>query len=343
MDPAPTPSLLPSSLDPPETPLHQPDSPTPCPPNSLQDEFTRDLVIAALNRLAPGSARLRRYTCCGETFTILRSTTRPQTYKFARVLCHDRLCPVCARVRAATLSRNLDNKVAHTNCRFITLTIRSHPKLTLDFLLRNLFDSFRALRRSRLWRDHVRGGVAFLEVTHSDQHGWHPHLHVLAEGNYLPQAALARAWSLASAGSNVVDIRYVYSRETVTRYVTSYTTKAVPPRLLERPSLADELTATLRSRKTVSTFGTWRKLKLLRSPTVDAWQHIATEAEIWLYKDPTDPFVSWARSILGYLHGQRDLEALITPSPDGVPGVYEYFPHTQPQKPAPADLHPPPT
>lgn len=109
--------------------------------------------------------------------------------------CGSRLCPFCGRGRAKRLARQLLVPIAAMKKpKMLTLTFRS-VKLPLADQLRKLRRCFASLRRTRLWRDNVKGGIYSVEVTLNTDTGlWHPHLHAVIDSNFMPHAVLAKLW-----------------------------------------------------------------------------------------------------------------------------------------------------
>lgn len=141
-------------------------------------------------------------------------------------LCRDRLCPTCSRRRATRVRERLARLVCSCNApRFLTLTAPDDDR-PLSVRLDELMESFRNFRRTREWKDHVRGAVFVLEVTRNSNAGtWHPHLHVVADGEFWPQASLCSAWSRSCPGAKVVDIRACHDRVRTARYLSKYLAK----------------------------------------------------------------------------------------------------------------------
>jgi hypothetical protein len=68
--------------------------------------------------------------------------------------------------------------------------------------------------------------VATIEVTYNPQSGrWHPHLHVLFDGRYMPISALRDAWTRSSRGARIVWVERVPDRSRVSRYIAKYVSK----------------------------------------------------------------------------------------------------------------------
>ena len=111
--------------------------------------------------------------------------------------CKLRYCPVCGVGLARDLEKRVTKIVARMRSpRFLTLTVPSGPDLKerLDFLRK----AFQRLRRSKVWKRYVRGGVAVLEITGGRRRGWHPHVHVIVDGKFIPKPELVVAWQKAT-------------------------------------------------------------------------------------------------------------------------------------------------
>lgn len=111
--------------------------------------------------------------CCAAQITVDRGCAR-------------RWCPVCGpRITAKRFVR-----FARIASRFqwplaVTLT-RANTRLDADGLA--LFkESFRAFRRTKFWKNNVKGGIAGFEITHRGR-GLHPHLHALIDCRWLAVA-----------------------------------------------------------------------------------------------------------------------------------------------------------
>lgn len=117
-----------------------------------------------------------------------------------RLSCDHRLCPRCARRRASrfiSTHYSAIQRILHPS--HLVLTFRT-PKYISTAHLARCTQSFVRLRRSKLWRSTVLGGLAGLELTHTDT-GWHPHWHALIDNELIPKHALDMAWKKASRGS----------------------------------------------------------------------------------------------------------------------------------------------
>jgi len=142
----------------------------------------------------------------------------------------------------------------------------------------------------------VLGGAAFFEVTRSAETGlWHPHLHILVEGKYLPQEQLAGLWKDITGDSKIVDIRLVDQRKGVAEYVTKYVGSPFPADIYRDQDLLAEAMTAITGRRTCLTFGHWRGLKLTKLSTNDSWEPLAPLQEIRQRAQAGDP---WAIAVL---------------------------------------------
>lgn len=140
--------------------------------------------------------------------------------------CNSRVCPRCSRRRGAELHDRIDAMARMLDWpAMMTLTIRQGDR-SLDEAIEHLQDSFKRLRRSKAWKAHVFGGVSVLEVKWSGANqAWHPHLHILCDMIYWPQAELSDAWLTASGDSKICDVRRVSGPKEAANYVTKYVSK----------------------------------------------------------------------------------------------------------------------
>jgi len=126
-------------------------------------------------------------------------------------------CPDCAKHRSGRAKKRytpIIQKFAHFNRLlyrpiFITLTIRSG--FDLEALLDLLFESFRRFRSRSAWKDHIVGAIASCELTFNPQHGWHPHLHIIAfRRAFWDSDELSESWAASTRGEGLItDIRRV--------------------------------------------------------------------------------------------------------------------------------------
>lgn len=96
-------------------------------------------------------------------------------------------CPVCALKISEHKKELLSGLISAHQSRnlsigFLTLTVRHSKFDTLKKSLEKISDNYRKFQQSRFFAktDHgIIGQVKTLEITYSDDNGWHPHLHIL--------------------------------------------------------------------------------------------------------------------------------------------------------------------
>lgn len=243
----------------------------------------RDQINRAFRRTMQSVTRIAAFQTCGSHAYILRSIIDPERIRLAGSTCHDRFCVPCARDRAAVIVHNVLDRLGTDPVRFLTLTLKADGE-PLERSVRRLTASFAALRRRAVWKNTVTGGVAFMEV-HWSRTGqrWHPHLHCLVHGRFIPKRDLAAAWSEITRDSKVVDIRLVKDTKHLARYVTKYASKPLNASFVDDDDLLDEAILALHGKRVCMTFGTWQGVNLTTRPSDDEWENLG-DFETILYK-----------------------------------------------------------
>lgn len=218
----------------------------------------RELWHKALIATEKLTSVLNRYRSCGTRGAVIQSPST-SAIRLQVHCCGQRVCPHCGRVSATDRAQKIRQIMGHVKpneWRFITLTIQS-TDAPLAEQLQFLRKSFRRLRQQLIWTDTQKGGWAVIEVTWNNvRKQWHPHLHILAQGKFIPQKELATAWQQASAGSYVVDIRAVDESQGSVKELTKYAGKCPPLELEENAEeLAIEYYTATKGRRMVLPFG----------------------------------------------------------------------------------------
>lgn len=288
--PQPAPSSL-SSLDPPETPVEPAPAslltqPTPDASGLIWTfrhsgtRYERKAVYESLLSTAVSFRRREAFAACGTSYWLLESRSRPGVFKLTADFCHDRWCPACGRLRANLVAGNVFAALRRQPARLVTLTVRASDRPLKDQLTR-LYASFRRLRALPLWTRCVLGGIAVLELKYNETtERYHPHLHCLTHGLYMPQADLARDWLRSTGDSNIVDIRMVTTNEAATGYVSKYLAKPVDHAIYHSQNALRETIQALRGVKQLITYGDWRVLHLTRPIKEDDWKSIGHMHEL---------------------------------------------------------------
>lgn len=146
--------------------------------------------------------------------------------------CNQRWCPMCQKTKRWIITNSVSEWVQKTQYpKFITLTLKSSTS-SLEFQVKRLYESFKVLRRKKIWKQSVRGGVWFFQLTMNKDTGlWHPHIHILVESDYIPRKKLSDEWLKVTCDSMIIDIRKVADPEKAAEYVARYAT--VPGEVLK--------------------------------------------------------------------------------------------------------------
>jgi hypothetical protein len=226
--------------------------------------INRKRVFEALRRTHQPLHRLKAFAHCGSTGWLQRSiATEPipggvrHRYRIVTCNCHDRLCVPCANTRAFIIRQHLQPLIAGKQLLFITLTLAGKDQGLREKIDR-LYKGFRALRTHPTFMDAVTGGAAFLEIKWSDKaQRWHPHLHIIADGHYIPKSDLAAAWRSITGDSYIVDIQRETRPEAVESYVCKYASKPLNSSFVNSPELLDEALMALKGRRLCLCFYSW--------------------------------------------------------------------------------------
>lgn len=167
--------------------------------------------------------------------------------------CRQRVCPICSakvfRTRAEFLRR------AAAQCKhpkLITLTqplVENHPREAIT----KIRDAFAKLRKTECWKS-VTAGAYTIEVIPKPE-GWHIHMHVLVNSEYIPYQKLWSTWG-ELIGHKVIqtDIRAADNKN-AQQYLAKYCAKSVSMYLGDK-TIVDWYRATKGQRLFV-TFGSW--------------------------------------------------------------------------------------
>jgi hypothetical protein len=140
--------------------------------------------------------------------------------------CRDRLCPLCGDRRGRQAANKCHALVQRFDApRFVTLTQVARVE-SLEEALDRICESFQELRKHPFWKTRVRGGVWALEVTHRPSPAeWNAHLHVITDGEFMPQQGLSAVWQKITGDSFIVHIKAVPDRQQAAKYIAAYVAK----------------------------------------------------------------------------------------------------------------------
>lgn len=253
------------------------------PPGNLAQTFRhsgwrplRNRVYRALQRTDQPPSRRAAFYDCGSHSYVLKSDDTPPRYRIAGSACHDRFCVPCANERARRIAANVIEHIGSTRTRLVTLTVREGAD-GLAPALDHLLNSFRALRKLPWWSTRVTGGVGFVELKWNEYPGrWHPHLHLLVHGKYLPHKELSAHWHRVTGGSFIVHVTTAGGADAIARYAAKYASKPLNPSFSHDDDRLDEAIVALKGRRLCTTFGGWRHVLLVEPLSEDGWTHLGT-------------------------------------------------------------------
>lgn len=233
-------------------------------------------VDRALHDCHGCSTRVERFRTCGSNAYVAIDEADPSHVAVIADYCGDRFCVPCKRAKGRQVGLNVMDHYKGRQLRFITLTLRNSD-LPLTQCLDKLYQDFARLRRSKLWRNTVTGGIAFTEVKLGQRSGtWHPHLHVLVTGKFIHQKALSTVWHAITKTSFVVDVRFVKDRNKAVDYVTKYATKGYDTDILRTHDALCEAIRALHGRRLYIKFGDLIGVDLNAKPDKVAWRYVST-------------------------------------------------------------------
>jgi Replication protein len=222
------------------------------------------------------------FRSCADSAWVLQDVERPTSFKIVRDFCHNRWCRICSAKRGWLIKTNLARLIENRECRLLTLTVKSDG-LSLTQCLDKLYKGFRRLRTSAIWKERVDGGIYVTEVKWSDRSGvWHPHLHCIIEGRFLPHDLLKKNWLRATGDSSIVDIRPIHDKAGTAGYLTKYLSKTCDATVTDDEDRFAEAIKSLKGRRLCGCYGTWSAERLTHSEPERATRKIGHINELRL-------------------------------------------------------------
>lgn len=190
--------------------------------------------------------------------------------------CHLRWCYPCSEGRQVFITEQVlpwFNSAALP--KLLTVTLR-HTSSSLSDQVSFVYECFRKLRKRAFFKNRVRGGIWFFQVTQNPKDfTWHPHIHALIDSDYLDHQELKDHWAKITSGSTIIHIKSVYNPERTLKHAARY---AARPSDLATIPIQDrlELFDAFHQRKICGTWGTARKISLRPKKPEDAdkWRNV---------------------------------------------------------------------
>lgn len=234
----------------------------------VDQHHRRILLIYNYIHQAGGHDLSKQYSRCRtDAWLVQHEETRE--LRVASRKCNQRWCPMCQKTKRWIITNSVSEWTSSVKYpKFVTFTLKSQDT-SLEFQIQRLYESFVAMRRTKIWKQSVRGGVWFFQLTMNKETGlWHPHIHVLVDSEYMKSKKLSEEWYRITCDSWIVDIRKVEDPEKAAEYVARYAT--IPGEILKctvRQGAA--MVIGLKGRRMCGAFGTAKGLALRPKSSLD--------------------------------------------------------------------------
>ena len=144
-----------------------------------------------------------------------------------------------------------------------------HTPTPLDEQIDILYDSFKKLRRLKMFKKATKTGVWFFQIVRSKiDKNWHPHLHVITGGAYIPHRELSREWNRITGHSFIVDIRAIKDPDIAADYVARYAAKTCNPANFDLDDL-NIINDAIKKHRVCGSWGSAKKAKLTLPAKMD--------------------------------------------------------------------------
>ncbi len=255
------------------------------------DSYRRALEIYAhVDGSFGGKFSSRLQACRKFAWFVQSSVTNKLRVMSSR--CKLRWCPICRDVSRMIVTKSVDEWLkVQKYPKMITLTLL-HSDDPLQLQIKRIYDCFRKLRRRAYFQRLVTGGVWFFQLQFNQEtQQWHPHIHCLVAGQYLPHGRLKQLWFKITGDSHVVDIRPVRDLEGCSNEVARYATSPADLTAVNRERSLEIHYAT-KHRRICGTWGSAKSMVLKPTPLEDTgeWTKVADFFFINVKKE-SDPAV----------------------------------------------------
>ena len=240
------------------------------------ESYTRALEIYAhVDGSFGGKFSSRLQSCRKFAWFVQSSVTNKLRVMSSR--CKLRWCPICRDVSRMIVTTAVEKWLAVQDYpKMITLTLK-HNDDELSSQIKRLYESFQKLRRRAYFQRLITGGVWFFQLKFNQQtEQWHPHIHCLVAGKFLPHARLKSLWLKITGDSSVVDIRRVKDAQSCSNEVARYATSPADITAVNLDRSLEIYYAT-KHRRICGTWGNARTLVLKPTPLEDTgeWTKVA--------------------------------------------------------------------
>ncbi len=240
------------------------------------ESYKRALELyAAVDGSFGGKFSSRLQACRKYAFFMRNKATKRLRVQSSR--CKLRWCPICRDVSRMIVTTATEAWLKLQKYpKMITLTLK-HNDDPLQLQVSRIYKCFQKLKSRVYFKRLITGGVWFfqLKFNHTTEQ-WHPHIHCLVAGQFLPHAKLRTLWFNITGDSTIVDIRPVKDLEGCSNEVARYATSPADITAVNFERAQEIFNATKHRR----ICGSWRSAKsITMKPTYqddgDQWERIA--------------------------------------------------------------------
>lgn len=238
--------------------------------------YTRALEIyAAVDGSFGGKFSTRLQMCRKYAFFVQNKLTKKLRVQSSR--CKLRWCPICRDVSRMIVTAATEEWLKLQDYpKMITLTLK-HSDDPLALQIKRIYKCFQKLKTRAYFQRLITGGVWFFQLKFNPTtEQWHPHIHCLVAGQYLPHARLKQLWSKITGDSTIVDIRPVKDLEGCSNEVARYATSPADIAAVTFEQ-AKEIFYATKHRRICGSWGSAKSITL--KPTVqddgDMWTKVA--------------------------------------------------------------------
>lgn len=247
--------------------------------SGLFDDPAYSRIVDAYRQLddIDGTSRVAQLLDC-HTLAYFARHKETGKVKIISRKCGLRWCPPCQKAKQAYITHVVAEWLKmFKHPKILTLTIK-HQDDPLGEQISNLYKCFQNLKKRKFFKSRVTGGIWFFQIKRSKTDGlYHPHIHCLITGLFVPREQLSKLWLSITGDSPVVDIRAVKDPDTAVRHVARYASAPCDLSNLSTTEITD-IIKSLHGRRIVGTWGLAKSISLTPKPTeeADVWESVGT-------------------------------------------------------------------
>lgn len=232
-------------------------------------------IYADVDGSFSGKFSTRLQLCRKYAFFVQNKHTNKLRIQSSR--CKLRWCPICRDVSRMIVTKATEEWLCVQEYpKMITFTLK-HSDDPLNLQIKRIYAAFKKVRTRAVFKNNVTGGIWFfqLKFNHTTEQ-WHPHIHCLVAGKFIPHNKIKSAWFKITGDSKIVDIRPVKDLEGCATEVARYATSPADITAVDLERALDIYYAT-KHRRICGSWGTAKSITLKPTPPDDndSWTKVA--------------------------------------------------------------------